>query len=123
MVEPIHGTAPEIAGQGESNPLEAIWPTSQMLAFWGKTDWPKQIITGREQLLVEKKVLTPDFGGQEKTGDVGATVIRLVRRRWLFFYEKLFYKNGPNGWLPDWQISIIISSSSFGIYYVLFDLH
>jgi len=52
-----------------------------MLAFWGKTDWPKQIITGREQLLVEKKVLTPDFGGQEKTGDVGATVIRLVRRR------------------------------------------
>lgn len=79
MFEPIHGSAPDIAGQGLANPLASIWSISQMLEFWGKTDWAKQIINVMEQLLVENKVLTPDLGGQAKTSDVGAEVIRLLR--------------------------------------------
>ena len=39
--EPIHGSAPDIAGQGKANPLATVWSASQMLDFFGYRQWGK----------------------------------------------------------------------------------
>ncbi len=76
MFEPIHGSAPDIAGQGKANPLATVWSASQMLDFFGHEDWGKKLIDVIEEMLVEKKVLTPDLGGTATTKKVGDEVIR-----------------------------------------------
>ncbi len=76
MFEPIHGSAPDIAGQGRANPLASIWSASQMLDFFGHQDWGKKLIDLIEEMLVENKVLTPDMGGTATTEQVGAELIR-----------------------------------------------
>ena len=80
MFEPIHGSAPDIAGRGIANPLASIWSVSQMLDFWGKKDWALRILRVIETMLVEKKVLTPDLGGSAKTDEIAAEVIRLLQK-------------------------------------------
>ena len=74
MFEPIHGSAPDIAGQGKANPLATVWSASQLLDFFGHEDWGKKVIDIIEEVLVEKKVLTPDLGGSATTSDVGDEV-------------------------------------------------
>jgi tartrate dehydrogenase/decarboxylase/D-malate dehydrogenase len=74
MFEPIHGSAPDIAGQGKANPLAAIWSVSQMLDFFGHERWGAALLRIVEQVMVEGKVLTPDMGGTARTGDVGDAV-------------------------------------------------
>ena len=76
MFEPIHGSAPDIAGQGKANPLATVWSASQMLDFFGHNDWGKRLIDCIEEVLVEKKVLTPDLGGNATTSEVGDEVLR-----------------------------------------------
>ena len=76
MFEPIHGSAPDIAGKGLANPLATVWSASQMLDFFGHEDWGKRLIDCIEEVLVEKKVLTPDLGGSNSTNEVGNEVIR-----------------------------------------------
>ena len=74
MFEPIHGSAPDIAGRGIADPLAAIWSASQMLDFFGHEDWGKRVIDAIESVLTEKKVLTPDLGGTASTSQVGDAV-------------------------------------------------
>ncbi len=76
MFEPIHGSAPDIAGKGMANPLATVWSASQMLDFFGHEDLGKQLIDIIEEVLVEKKVLTPDLGGNATTVMVGDEVVR-----------------------------------------------
>lgn len=76
MFEPIHGSAPDIAGQGKANPLATVWSASQMLDFFGHEDWGKKLIDIIEEILVERKVLTPDLGGNSSTKAVGDEVIK-----------------------------------------------
>jgi len=76
MFEPIHGSAPDLAGLGVSNPLASIWAASQMLDFFGHEDWGRKLLDVMEQMLVEGRVLTPDLGGTASTGEVGAEFIR-----------------------------------------------
>lgn len=76
MFEPIHGSAPDIAGQGKANPLATIWSASQMLDFFGHEEWGKKLLQIIEEMLVEKTVLTPDLGGTAITSQVGDEVIR-----------------------------------------------
>jgi tartrate dehydrogenase/decarboxylase/D-malate dehydrogenase len=71
MFEPIHGSAPDIAGKQIANPLATIWSVSQMLDFFGYTDWGKHVICCIEEMLTEKECLTPDLGGSAKTSEVG----------------------------------------------------
>ncbi len=78
MFEPIHGSAPDIAGTGQANPLAAIWSVSQMMDFFGYEEWGKKIIDTIETLLVEKKVLTTDLGGSSVTQEVGDEIVRLL---------------------------------------------
>ncbi len=74
MFEPIHGSAPDIAGQGKSNPLAAIWTAGQMLTHLGYPEWEEKIIKAIEAVLVEGKTLSPDLGGNAHTADIGTAV-------------------------------------------------
>ena len=78
MFEPIHGSAPDIAGKGISNPLASIWSASQMLDFFGHEDWGKKLIDAIETIMVEAKVLTPDMNGKASTSEVGDEIVRLL---------------------------------------------
>lgn len=79
MFEPIHGSAPDIAGKGIANPLAAIWSASQMLDFFGRDDWAKRVLESIESLLVQRKTLTPDLGGSSGTRDVGDGVEAILK--------------------------------------------
>jgi len=81
MFEPIHGSAPDIAGQGKANPLATVWSAAQMLEFFGYEKWSKRLIEIIEEILDEKRVLTPDLGGTAKTGEVGDEVVRKLRQK------------------------------------------
>ena len=80
MFEPIHGSAPDIAGQGIANPLASIWSVAQMLDFLGETEWSERVLRAIETLLVEKKTLTPDLGGTAYTSDIGHAVLDVLAR-------------------------------------------
>ncbi|MGN1059059.1 MAG: tartrate dehydrogenase [Clostridia bacterium] len=79
MFEPIHGSAPDIAGTGKANPLATVWSASQMLDFFGYTNWGERLLHCIEEVLTEKKVLTPDLGGNASTSEVGDEIIRKMR--------------------------------------------
>jgi len=75
MFEPIHGSAPDIAGKGIANPLATVWSAAQMLDFFGHEEWGKKLIAIMEKMLIEKHVLTPDLGGSATTDEVGDRVV------------------------------------------------
>ena len=79
MFEPIHGSAPDIAGKGISNPLATIWSASQLLDFFGYSDWGKVLINCIEEVLVEGEVLTQDLGGSAVTSEVGDEIVRKLQ--------------------------------------------
>lgn len=79
MFEPIHGSAPDIAGKGIANPLASIWAASQMLDHFGYGEWGAKIIEAIEILLSEhKEELTPDQGGNASTSECGDALIRIL---------------------------------------------
>ncbi len=75
MFEPIHGSAPDIAGKGIANPMASVWAVSQMLDFFGHEDWGKRVLNAIEAVLTEKKTLTPDMGGRASTKEVGEAIL------------------------------------------------
>jgi tartrate dehydrogenase/decarboxylase / D-malate dehydrogenase len=78
MFEPVHGSAPDIAGQGIGNPLASIWSASQMLDHFGYEQYGKLIIDAIEQLLIEGRTLTPDMRGSASTSEVGDRLIDII---------------------------------------------
>lgn len=80
MFEPIHGSAPDIAGKKIANPLAAIWSVSQILDFLGYEDLGKKVLDAVEQVMVEKVALTPDMGGTASTSEVGDRVLFLLSK-------------------------------------------
>jgi tartrate dehydrogenase/decarboxylase/D-malate dehydrogenase len=78
MFEPIHGSAPDIAGKGIANPLASIWSVSQMLDFFGLEAWGKTVLKAIEQVMVQGKCLTPDMGGTARTDEVGDAVVSVI---------------------------------------------
>ena len=81
MFEPIHGSAPDIAGRQIANPLATVWSASQMLEFFGHKKWADRLIEIIEQILTEKRYLTPDLGGSATTAQVGDEVIRKLQEQ------------------------------------------
>ena len=75
MFEPIHGSAPDIAGQGISNPMASVWAISQMLDFFGHEDWGKKVLDAIEAVLVDGVYMTPDIGGNASTSQVGDAIV------------------------------------------------
>ena len=80
MFEPVHGSAPDIAGTGISNPLASIWSVSQMLDFFGHEEWGKIVLEAIEQVMVEENCLTPDMGGSATTEEVGNEVVSILSK-------------------------------------------
>lgn len=78
MFEPIHGSAPDIAGKQISNPLASVWSISQMLDYFGYEDWGKKILDVMEDIMVEGVSVTPDMGGKAKTSEVGNAVVKAL---------------------------------------------
>ena len=76
MFEPIHGSAPDIAGKGLANPLATVWSASQMLDFFGHGNLARRLVDVIEEMLVARSVLTPDLGGTATTSQVGDEVVR-----------------------------------------------
>jgi tartrate dehydrogenase/decarboxylase/D-malate dehydrogenase len=70
MFEPIHGSAPDIAGRGIANPIGAIWAGAMMLEHLEHPEPAARLLTAIEDLLVEGRVRTPDLGGTATTAEV-----------------------------------------------------
>jgi tartrate dehydrogenase/decarboxylase / D-malate dehydrogenase len=74
MFEPIHGTAPDIAGLGVANPIGAIWAGAMMLEHLGEADAAAAIVTAIERVMAEAKVRTRDLGGNAGTAELAEAV-------------------------------------------------
>ena len=77
LFEPIHGSAPDIAGKGIANPIAAILSVRMMLEWAGKTEEAKSIDKAVDSVLTQN-ITTPDLGGRYSTRDVGEAIARLV---------------------------------------------
>ena len=75
MFEPIHGSAPDIAGQGIANPIGAVWSGAIMLEHIGQGKAADSIVRAIE-MTVAQRVLTVDLGGSAKTRQVTDTIIK-----------------------------------------------
>jgi tartrate dehydrogenase/decarboxylase/D-malate dehydrogenase len=67
MFEPVHGSAPDIAGKGIANPLATMLAGAMMLDFLGETAAALAIDRAVRAILAEGRVLTPDLGGSATT--------------------------------------------------------
>jgi len=75
MFEPVHGSAPDIAGQGIANPIGEIWSAAMMLDHLGQHHAAADIVTAIETVIRDSDVKTPDMGGKANTQEVGQAVI------------------------------------------------
>jgi tartrate dehydrogenase/decarboxylase/D-malate dehydrogenase len=78
MFEPIHGSAPDIAGKGIANPIGAIWAGALMLSHLGRRDLHDRVVSAIERVVASGKTLTPDLGGKATTRDVADAVTREI---------------------------------------------
>jgi tartrate dehydrogenase/decarboxylase/D-malate dehydrogenase len=67
MFEPIHGSAPDIAGKGIANPIGAIWAGALMLEHLGHRDLHDRVLGAVERVVAGGKIRTPDLGGTATT--------------------------------------------------------
>jgi tartrate dehydrogenase/decarboxylase/D-malate dehydrogenase len=74
--EPIHGSAPDIAGSGQANPIGSIWSTALMLDHLGFHDWSWRVMRAIEALAAEGQLFTPDLGGTASTPEVGDALVK-----------------------------------------------
>jgi tartrate dehydrogenase/decarboxylase/D-malate dehydrogenase len=75
MFEPIHGSAPDIAGKGIANPIGAIWAGALMLDHLGRRDLHDRIVGAIERVVASGKDRTPDLGGQGTTKELAGAII------------------------------------------------
>ena len=80
MFEPVHGSAPDIAGRFICNPIGQIWSGAMMLDHLGVPEAARAIVDAIETLLRDGGPRTRDMGGQASTGDVGKALAALVAR-------------------------------------------
>jgi tartrate dehydrogenase/decarboxylase/D-malate dehydrogenase len=78
MFEPVHGSAPDIAGKGIANPLAAMVSAAMMLDHLGLSAAAQKMDAAIVGVLAEEKVRTPDLGGTSSTSEVAAAVLARV---------------------------------------------
>ena len=78
MFEPVHGSAPDIAGHGIANPIATIWSAVMMLDHLGYPKAAAGVMAAIEAVVAEGKALTPDLGGRASTKEVGAAIIGAI---------------------------------------------
>ena len=74
MFEPVHGSAPDIAGQKIANPIAQIWTGAMMLDHLGHEDAGKAITDAIELVVADGNNLTPDLGGSATTQQLGRSI-------------------------------------------------
>jgi tartrate dehydrogenase/decarboxylase/D-malate dehydrogenase len=80
MFEPVHGSAPDIAGQGIANPVGQIWSGAMMLEHLGESEAAQSILTAIETVLGDPNApKTRDLRGQASTEDLGQAITDAIR--------------------------------------------
>jgi len=75
LFEPVHGSAPDIAGRGIANPIGQIWSGALMLDFLGHKAASDAVVAAIERVLADKSApKTPDLGGRATTADLGRAI-------------------------------------------------
>ena len=74
MFEPVHGSAPDIAGKGIANPIGQIWSGAMMLEHLGATVAARAIENAIAAVVLRKDLLTPDMGGRATTSELAQAV-------------------------------------------------
>src|SRR6516162_11488167 len=80
MFEPVHGSAPDIAGRGIANPIGQIWSGAMMLRHLGEPDAADAVEAAIADVLAQGNVRTPDIGGTASTKELGAAIAARVSR-------------------------------------------
>ena len=75
LFEPVHGSAPRLAGKNIANPMAAVMASKMMLDYLGENSWAERIENAVVSVLEEGKVLTPDLGGSSSTKQVTDAII------------------------------------------------
>jgi tartrate dehydrogenase/decarboxylase/D-malate dehydrogenase len=78
MFEPVHGSAPDIAGKGIANPVAQIWTGAMLLEHLGHQDAADAVVSAIEKLVEEGKTVTRDLGGKASTKEVGAALAAML---------------------------------------------
>lgn len=83
LFEPVHGSAPDIAGKGIANPVGQIWSAAMMLEHFGHKDAANCIVQAIEQVIAsgDSKLLTKDLGGQGTTHSLGQAITAVIRSK------------------------------------------
>ena len=79
MFEPVHGSAPDIAGRGIANPIGQVWSGAIMLDHLGESTAASAVERAITKVLAEGGTRTPDLGGNAGTKDLGAAIAAAVR--------------------------------------------
>jgi tartrate dehydrogenase/decarboxylase/D-malate dehydrogenase len=80
MFEPVHGSAPDIAGKGIVNPLATILSAAMMLDHLQMSEAAREVEEAVAAVLAEGKVRTPDLGGTSSTEEVASAVLKKLDR-------------------------------------------
>lgn len=75
MFEPVHGSAPDIAGRGIANPIAAIWTAALMMEHLGESSAAQRIMNALKAVTGEGRTRTPDLGGRNTTAEFTCAVI------------------------------------------------
>jgi tartrate dehydrogenase/decarboxylase/D-malate dehydrogenase len=81
MFEPVHGSAPDIAGRGIANPIGQIWTAKMLLDHLGKEELGAALLDSIEAVLAAGEVQTPDLGGKATTSEMGDAILAEFRSR------------------------------------------
>ncbi|RAS70165.1 tartrate dehydrogenase/decarboxylase/D-malate dehydrogenase [Lentzea atacamensis] len=76
MFEPVHGSAPDIAGTGVANPVGAVWSAALMLEHLGRPDAAAAVLAAIETTLAQPSTRTPDLGGTASIREVTEALVR-----------------------------------------------
>jgi tartrate dehydrogenase/decarboxylase/D-malate dehydrogenase len=78
MFEPVHGSAPDIAGKGIANPIGQIWSGAMMLEHLGQSEAATVVEEAIEIVVSDKSLRTPDLGGRATTQELGEAIAEIV---------------------------------------------
>jgi tartrate dehydrogenase/decarboxylase/D-malate dehydrogenase len=79
MFEPVHGSAPDIAGQGIANPIGQIWSAAMMLEHLGHPEVARAVEAAIEEAIADPKARTRDMGGKATTVELGKRIAEAVK--------------------------------------------
>lgn len=80
MFEPIHGSAPDIAGQRKANPVASVLAARLMMEYLGEDETAQLLLAAVEEVLRDATVRTPDLGGTASTEAMGDAIAAAIER-------------------------------------------